>query len=70
MILEEFVSLAILTPEEEKLVRTRAAGWNQTKQCHALNVSLATITRMVRKLKNEYDSVRKYSKVLPENLDF
>lgn len=70
VILEEFISLAILTPEEEKLVRTRAAGWSQTRQCHALNVSLATITRMVRKLKNEYESVRKYSEILPENLDF
>lgn len=70
VILDEFVSLAILTPEEERLIRTRAAGWNQVQQCFELNVSLATITRMVRKLHAQYISLVPHSEILPENLDF
>lgn len=70
VILEEFCSIAILTPLEEQILRTRAAGWSQVKQCHKFNVSLATITRTVRKLKKEYEFCRKYSDKLPENLKF
>lgn len=70
VILDEFCALAILTPLEEDIIRTRAAGWSQTKQCHKFHVSLATITRTVRKLRKEYDSCRKYSEILPENLKF
>ena len=70
VILDEFCSIALLTELEEKIVRTRAAGWSQTKQCHAFCVSQATITRMVRKLKKEYEFCRKYSDILPENLKF
>lgn len=47
VILDEFCSIALLTELEENIVRTRAAGWSQTKQCHRFNVSQATITRMV-----------------------
>lgn len=70
VILEEFCSIAILTPLEENILRTRAAGWSQTKQCHKFHVSLATITRTVKKLKSKYDSCRKYSDKLPKNLKF
>lgn len=70
VILEEFCSLAILTPLEEQILRTRAAGWSQVKQCHKFNVSLATITRTVRKLRQKYEFCRKYSDKLPENLKF
>ena len=70
VILEEFISLAILTPEDEKILRTRAAGWSQIRQCHACNMSLATLNRRIRKLKKDYDFCRKYSKLLPENLKF
>lgn len=70
VILEEFISLAILTPEEEKLIRTRAAGWSQVRQSIELNVSLATITRMVRKLHKEYLSLVPHSEKLPKNLNF
>lgn len=70
VILDEFCSLAILTPLEEKIIRTRAAGWSQAKQCHKFCVSLATVTRTVRKLKKEYEFCVKYSEKLPENLRF
>lgn len=70
VILDEFCSLALLTPLEENIIRTRAAGWSQTKQCHKFCVSQATVTRIVKKLKKKYEFVRKYSEKLPENLKF
>lgn len=70
VILEEFCSMAVLTPLEEQILRTRVAGWSQVKQCHNFHVSLATITRTVRKLKKEYEFCVKYSEKLPENLRF
>lgn len=70
VILEEFCSLAILTPLEEQILRTRAAGWSQAKQCHKFHVSLATITRTVRRLREKYASCCKYSDKLPYNLKF
>lgn len=70
VILDEFLRLALLTELEENIVRTRVAGWSQVKQCHKFNVSIATITRTVRKLKKKYEFCRKYSDKLPENLKF
>nr|DAP98624.1 MAG TPA: HTH-type transcriptional regulator [Caudoviricetes sp.] len=70
VILDEFCSLALLTPLEENIIRTRAAGWSQAKQCHKFCVSQATITRTIKKLRIEYEFCRKYSDKLPENLKF
>lgn len=70
VILDEYISLALLTEEEENIIRTRAAGWSQVKQCHAFNMSLATITRKTKRLKTKYESLVPYSDKLPQNLDF
>lgn len=70
VILDEFCSLAILTPLEEKIIRTRASGWSRVQQCHAYGMSLATLDRYIRKLKNSYNSVQEYSYILPKNIDF
>lgn len=70
VILDEFCSLALLTPLEEKIVRTRAAGWSRVQQCHAYGMSLATLDRTIKKLKSTYAAVQEYSYVLPENIDF
>ena len=70
VILDEFCSLALLTPLEENIIRTRAAGWSRVQQCHAYGMSLATITRTVRNLRKKYEFCRKYSDKLPENLKF
>lgn len=69
-IYKEFVSLAYLSKEEEKILKTRIAGWNQAAQIDELHMSLATLNRRVRKLKDKYYSVAKHSKILPENLKF
>ena len=47
VILDEFFSLALLTPEEEEIIRTRAAGWSQCRQCHSYGMSLATLNRII-----------------------
>lgn len=70
VILKEFLDLAFVTKEEEEILKTRIAGWSQVKQCHKLHMSLATLNRRVRKLKSKYVFAQKYSKLLPENLDF
>ena len=68
--LEEFIRLACLTPEDERILRTRVAGWSQVKQCHACSISLATLNRRIKEMKRQYRSVQKYSEILPENIDF
>lgn len=70
VILDEFCSLALLTPLEENIIRTRAAGWSRVEQCHAYGISLATLDRIIKKLKKSYHSVEKYSELLPPNIDF
>lgn len=70
VIMEEFFDLAFLTPEEREIIRTRAMGWSQTKQCHALHISPATLNRTLRGLKERYFSAVAYSDRLPPDLDF
>ena len=70
VIVDEFVSLALLNEVDERIIRTRAAGWSQVKQSIALNMSSAPLERRVRKLKEKYTAMLPYSDILPENLDF
>lgn len=70
VIYDEFVSLSYLTPEEEKILQTRIAGWSQVKQCQAYSMSLATLNRKVKHIREKYESVQMYSDKLPKNLDF
>lgn len=70
VVIAEFDRLAFLTPLEMEILTTRAAGKSQKWQERNLHVSLATITRTVRKLKRKYEFCRKYSDKLPENLKF
>lgn len=65
VILEEFIRLALLTEDEEKIMRTRIAGWTRTKQSLEFGMSLSSIDRTINTLKHKYDDVQKYSTVLP-----
>lgn len=65
IILEEFINLAMLTEDEEAIMRTRVAGWTRTRQSIELGMSLATVDRHIAQLKLKYDSVQKYSPILP-----
>lgn len=70
VILDEFIFLAMLTEEEEKIVRARAARWSRVKMCHTFNMSLATLDRTIRALKDKYESVVAYSDKLPTSIKF
>lgn len=65
-IVEEFISEAMLTETEERILRTRIAGWSTTKQAVDLNMSVASINRIIANLKQKYDEVQPYSDILPE----
>lgn len=65
IILEEFIELASLSKDEEMIIRTRVAGWSRLQQAEKLGMSLANVDRIITKLKIKYDSVQKYSPILP-----
>lgn len=65
LILEEFIREACLTKDEEMIIRTRVAGWSRVRQSMELNMSLATVDRLIKSLKKKYDNVQKYDPILP-----
>lgn len=65
LILETFISEALLTKEEEMIIRTRVAGWSRTQQAMELGMSLGTVDRLIKSCKMKYDSVQKYNPILP-----
>ena len=65
IILETFIDEACLTKDEEIIIRTRVAGWSRTKQSMELGISLSTVDRLIKTLKNKYDNVQKYNPLLP-----
>lgn len=68
VVIKEFSRLAFLTPVEMDVLTTRAAGKSQKWQEQNLHVSLASITRIVRRLQRKYDAVKKYNAILPDDL--
>lgn len=65
VIVEEFVDKALLTKDEEWVLRTRVAGWSITKQSLELGMSISTVNRIVAKLKKKYDKVSINNPLLP-----
>ena len=65
IILESFIADAMLTKEEEMVIRTRIAGWSRTQQCIELGISESTLDRMIKRLKKKYDNAAKYNLLLP-----
>ena len=64
-IVERFCELAMLNKDEEMILRTRVAGWSRTKQADKLNMSVATVDRIISKLKVKYDDIQKFDPLLP-----
>ena len=64
IILEEFINLALLTKEEEMILRTRIYGWTVREQADRLNMSVSSVNRIIKRLKNKYDDVEKFSTIL------
>lgn len=65
LILETFISEALLTKEEEMIIRTRIAGWSRTRQAEELVMSVGTVDRYIKRIKVKYDNVQKYNTILP-----
>lgn len=65
IIVETFIQQAMLTRDEEWVLRTRVAGWSRTKQAMELGMSTATVDKIIRRLKDKYDKVQKYEPLLP-----
>lgn len=65
IILEEFITQALLTKEEEEIIRTRCAGWTRIQQAEKLGMSVATVDRHIANLKRKYDEVQQYDVLLP-----
>lgn len=55
--LEDFISEGLLTEDEEFIMRTRLAGWSQVKQAMERNISTATVSNIVKKLKIKYNEL-------------
>lgn len=64
-ILETFISEALLTKDEEMVMRTRVAGWSRTRQADELGMSMATLDRIIARLKVKYDHVARTNPLLP-----
>lgn len=65
LIVEEFCKEAMLTKDEEMILRTRVMGWSRTQQSLELGMSVATVDRIIATLKMKYDNVQKYDVLLP-----
>lgn len=64
-IVEEFVSRAMLTQDEQWLLRTRIQGMPRCQQADALGLSERSVDRAIRRLKAKYDQVQPDSDILP-----
>lgn len=66
IILDEFIKLAILTETEEKILRTRIAGWSRARQAMEFNMSISTVDCLIKMINQKYDMVQPYSDILPK----
>lgn len=65
VILETFIADAMLTKDEEIIMRTRVAGWTRKEQAQKLNMDVSTIDYHIKILKQKYDEAQKYNPLLP-----
>lgn len=49
----------------EGIMRTRVAGWSVAKQAEEFHVSVDTVNKYIRELKDLYDETQRYSVILP-----
>lgn len=65
-IVDEFIKEAMLSEDEQLILTTRVAGLSRQQQAIKLNMSLQSVDRITRKLKDKYDKVAKYDNLLPK----
>ena len=49
----------------EGIMRTRCAGWSIVKQSQEFNISIDTVNKYIKELKQLYDETQKTSVILP-----
>lgn len=47
------------------ILRTRIYGWTVREQADRLDMSVSSVNRIIKRIKNKYDDVEKYSAILP-----
>ncbi len=64
--LEKFIDEALLTKDEERVLRTRIAGWSVVQQSMEMGLSTATISRIITNITKKYISVQSlYPDIFP-----
>ena len=52
--LDKFLEEALLTEDEERILRTRIAGWSIVKQSIEFGMSTAAVSRIIKSIKTKY----------------
>lgn len=52
--LEKFIEEGLLTEDEERILRTRIAGWSIVKQSIEFGMSTSSVSRIVRNIRRKY----------------
>lgn len=66
LMLDEFCDLALLSDVERFLIESRIKGMTICQQADELNLSVSSVNRMIRKIKDKYNEVQRFSDVLPK----
>lgn len=64
-ILEKFIEIALLSEEEEKVLRAHVKSWTRAKIAYKYGMSLATVDRTIYRLKIKYDCAQSFEPTLP-----
>lgn len=64
-ILDEFIRRALLSEEDQWLLRSRIGGMSRSQQAEYLGLSERSVDRRISRLKSKYDQVQPGSSGLP-----
>lgn len=64
-ILDEFIRRALLSDEDQWLLRSRIGGMSRSQQAEHLGLSERSVDRRISRLKSKYDQVQPGSSGLP-----
>lgn len=64
-ILDEFIRRALLSEEDQWLMRSRIGGMSRSQQAEHLGLSERSVDRRISRLKSKYDHVQPGSSGLP-----
>lgn len=64
--LDKFIEECLLTEDEERILRTRIAGWTIVKQSMEFGISTSSISRIIRELRRKYIQIQpKFPDIFP-----